>query len=693
MDINEKIWMVKSSGRLIGPCSLSEVVVYLQQQSLSVIDEIRPPSERWLFIREQSLVMSILKELGGPRKKDHLSEVTNTNEHTLTQTLTETVTITESVTAGETVTTTVTRTTEKKTDREGETAVETDVRIEAGRKAESESSIERGLKRATALESQKGLENPIHGKEEEEFTLTPESTIAANQAYQKVILARERELSGYHNVQGSPSYGSAYDLKFQQKVQEKKTFHRYVLFGSIFLFFVMISLVFLYESHRQKEAMTLQAKKLNIAREKLSFGQNQEAFDVYDKVYAFSPALFSIQDTLNYVLLLFKVSNRWATGEGLLSQIPKPESLTHWRLWMMSKLYLSFEKKFWDEAQLILNELKQAFPHDEEIFLAEAQKYWLSGKLKEAVFLLEQYLIKFKNSVFYQDQAKLLLAQIFLSDSEIQNKPGLKTQILELLKTQGANFEPYYLQKNILLAAIHLEAQPFEAKEIIKNLWAVNIFDQGHFVLSLTGFPKGLDWPSFLPLCLELTQVLSPLDTDSDSYSDSGSVLSSQTQTPAQFQSRAQGQSQQEREPLVYLEDSATALGSLCLFFSGQKAEAYKKLSLARKQRPSSSILTSVEAHLFLSEGREAEASARVSLCGNTPSCYLARMRQCFAKEDDQCLSQVLAQTSPERVGPYYYLASAQVAKKRGNDFSYKDHILKGLQSYPNYQPLMLKRP
>ena len=85
-DINEKVWLVKSSGRLIGPISLSDVVIHLQQQSLSVIDEIRSPWERWIFIREHPTVMAIFKEMSGDVTNDSLTESTHTLEHTKTKT-------------------------------------------------------------------------------------------------------------------------------------------------------------------------------------------------------------------------------------------------------------------------------------------------------------------------------------------------------------------------------------------------------------------------------------------------------------------------------------------------------------------------------------------------------------------------------------------------------------------------------
>lgn len=57
---NEKIWLVKSSANILGPFALEEVIQLLTSRHLSLIDEIRSPDSRWLFIREHKSFANIV---------------------------------------------------------------------------------------------------------------------------------------------------------------------------------------------------------------------------------------------------------------------------------------------------------------------------------------------------------------------------------------------------------------------------------------------------------------------------------------------------------------------------------------------------------------------------------------------------------------------------------------------------------
>jgi len=594
MNINEKIWMVKSSGRLLGPLSLAEVVIHLQQQTISVIDEIRSPYDRWVFVREQPLVMSILKEMSDTASSG-LSDNTNTQEKTSTRTVTKTLTeVTE--------------------------------------------------------------ELPT-----EDLTISQESTNAANQAYQKLIRAKEKEVTSSSAVAATKSYATDFDKRFQERVEAKKRSQKYTFIALLGVLIIVVAATFSYEFKKQKDRMTMNMKNLNQAREMIQIGQYQSALELYEKVYLHSPELFSTTDILNYSLLLVKVSNRIGSAENVLASVQKPENFIDWRHWMMCKLNLYFAKESWDEARLILNELIVSLPNDPEVRLAAAQSELFSGRYATAYDILMQNMQLFRESTKYLDQAAILMAQVAIFGPKSSYRAMAFTKALELLQISSIGFDPYFFSKKILLAALQLELNPDLSKRSIEDIWGMNIFDQDKFVTSLTTVKMGVDMVTLLPICIDLSKVI---ETFSDPSGDNAKY-----------------------------KDYSVAIEAICRFFSGNRLESFKVLALARKQRPSSAILASVEANLLLSDEREPEASARTALCGNLPYCLLAKMRECFVKEDDKCLSAMLNQTSEKWVGPYYNLVSAEIAKKRGNDFYQKDQILKGLQQFPDYQPLMVRRP
>ncbi|OYZ23971.1 MAG: hypothetical protein B7Y39_02830 [Bdellovibrio sp. 28-41-41] len=62
-DVNpkEKMWLIRSSSRLIGPYSLEEIVELLTYNQVSFVDEIRRPKSRWNFIRDYPYLTETVK--------------------------------------------------------------------------------------------------------------------------------------------------------------------------------------------------------------------------------------------------------------------------------------------------------------------------------------------------------------------------------------------------------------------------------------------------------------------------------------------------------------------------------------------------------------------------------------------------------------------------------------------------------
>ncbi|UOF01109.1 tetratricopeptide repeat protein [Bdellovibrio reynosensis] len=84
---NEKNWLVKSSTRILGPFTLSEVTELLKSKQVSIIDEVRQPEGRWSYIRENQLFMEVVRNIRD--EQDSHSEQTMTQSiahHTMTKT-------------------------------------------------------------------------------------------------------------------------------------------------------------------------------------------------------------------------------------------------------------------------------------------------------------------------------------------------------------------------------------------------------------------------------------------------------------------------------------------------------------------------------------------------------------------------------------------------------------------------------
>lgn len=88
-DVNpkEKMWLVRSSSRLIGPYSLEEVVELLTYNQISFVDEIRRPKSRWNFVRDYPYLTESVKN---NREKLNLNNTKTSPLSMITSALTKT---------------------------------------------------------------------------------------------------------------------------------------------------------------------------------------------------------------------------------------------------------------------------------------------------------------------------------------------------------------------------------------------------------------------------------------------------------------------------------------------------------------------------------------------------------------------------------------------------------------------------
>lgn len=75
----DKHWIIKSSTRILGPFNLLEVTELLKNKHISIIDEIRQPSGRWSYIRENKMFLEVVRNIR--------EEIDATSENTMTHSI------------------------------------------------------------------------------------------------------------------------------------------------------------------------------------------------------------------------------------------------------------------------------------------------------------------------------------------------------------------------------------------------------------------------------------------------------------------------------------------------------------------------------------------------------------------------------------------------------------------------------
>ena len=88
---NEKVWLVKSAGQIVGPYSWLELADSISTRQISLIDEVRDPWTRWGFVREHAQLRELVNKVRSEdlsRKEDTSTEGPTDNEITITQEIT-----------------------------------------------------------------------------------------------------------------------------------------------------------------------------------------------------------------------------------------------------------------------------------------------------------------------------------------------------------------------------------------------------------------------------------------------------------------------------------------------------------------------------------------------------------------------------------------------------------------------------
>lgn len=59
----ENKWLIKSENRILGPYSFAQVIDLIRKKQISIIDEIRDPETRWLYVRENGEFKVVVDEM------------------------------------------------------------------------------------------------------------------------------------------------------------------------------------------------------------------------------------------------------------------------------------------------------------------------------------------------------------------------------------------------------------------------------------------------------------------------------------------------------------------------------------------------------------------------------------------------------------------------------------------------------
>lgn len=87
----DKVWLVKSAGRVLGPVSAQQVAERLATREFTIMDEISKPCGRWAYIRDEAVFAKIVQELRFRNTKidDDTTQALNTPVGTQTLSLTD----------------------------------------------------------------------------------------------------------------------------------------------------------------------------------------------------------------------------------------------------------------------------------------------------------------------------------------------------------------------------------------------------------------------------------------------------------------------------------------------------------------------------------------------------------------------------------------------------------------------------
>ncbi|MDW8191250.1 MAG: hypothetical protein RMK80_09795, partial [Pseudobdellovibrionaceae bacterium] len=452
---SDKIWLIKSSGRLLGPVTLTEVMILLQKRFITVIDEIRSPTQRWMFIRDHQSIMMALKQLSDDNLSEKTSDVTSGQDNTKTKT--------EATTTNELLS-------------EPEKFLDYIRNPDSFETVESSAGIS-SLKTVPPTKSVRA-------------TTTPPPTTKV--------------------------YGVSGDVRLEEKYHSRARTARWLILAAVAVLIGVFWGIQWFENKKREEQNAKRIQALRKAQVHFNRGEYEEATRIYDEIYSKSKSLFSASDFLNYVILLIAYHDtRLAQAVDVFEGIGKPENFPDWKKWMLLKLQFSFKKEAWDEAILLTRELIQSSPEEFELSLILAQIHYWRKQYHDSIQVLDQLLQRGEIlSRFLQEQAYFLYG-LNLLKMPSEDRVSYVDRFLKFvapLKT----FRFYYLQLKILQALLTARATNIHYRIILNDVWSVNIFEHAHLAYDLFIPSRVYSFEHFLPVCEKFSEALTGVKVSSE---------------------------------------------------------------------------------------------------------------------------------------------------------------------------------
>lgn len=463
----EKYWLVRSSGRILGPFTLEEAGDFVRKKVITVIDEIRPPHQPWKLIREHKELMGLLTQDLNQLSEDTVSSETRTMEHTQTMTLTE-QTVTGDLQAQEFTTTA------------------------------SDPNILAGVEEDGSKDASVTTESPPI----------------------KTIVASEKTVSWQPDSkpkEPTKAYVYSESPQLQNYVKKKQSQAKWFILGALVIVASILFALWAWEVKKQKDLIAQRYKQMEMARESYSKREYDRAIQLWEPLWGADTQLFKVTDKLHFVLLLIDTEKKLATAESILSQLERPTQPQEWLLWMKTKYTLALAKEQWEEALFIVNDLLLE-NYDPNYLLWKTQALLAANKLLEASdILLKSWLELSKNSLAL-DRAIFLSLHLMLKastsgDENLKIKiDTLRTKVTEYTNNHATQFTPLYLFNYILWGLFKIE-QKEDLATWVPNILGINTFEGKKFIFDPWDRLVLLDTDRMLPFCSQWFERLPLLAT------------------------------------------------------------------------------------------------------------------------------------------------------------------------------------
>lgn len=353
----EKHWIIKSSTRILGPFTLEEVVELLKNKHISIIDEIRQPTGRWSYIRENKMFLEVVRNIR--------DEIDATSENTMTHSIAQnTITKTsDAVTFSDELTPTPTPTPRPEPQFKDVTATETSLPRNVGARpagksygASNDMRVQGELARKSnfwryAILGLAGVVAVVVGvtfSQKEKIKSTGFDDLLRQALRYKSLGIYDRSLKAYQKATalGEPDYASQLQMAPVLISEDRQTLVGRRIYEKSFA------------DSKQSRAQTVEAY-LGIALTYMMDGDLKQAEDTLQKALGYEPANISAQ--VNMAIIAFKKGNYAQALHGFEEIYRKNPTTTLALLGRaMSSAELAKQSNDWSSIPKLIEDMKQS---------------------------------------------------------------------------------------------------------------------------------------------------------------------------------------------------------------------------------------------------------------------------------------------------------------------------------------------